>query len=78
MDSFGPWRDGLDPGERLARTRSLRAIVHLLAGQRGIVLQDHLRQAETDDAAFAPALAALDALEPLDRRRILASYATLH
>lgn len=70
LDHFGPWRPDLEPGERLARTRSLRAIVRLLAGPRGIVLADRLRQAETDDAA-------LDALEPVDRRRILASYATL-
>lgn len=77
LDHFGPWRPDIEPAERLARTRSLRAIVRLLAGPRGIVLADHLRQAETDELALAPALAALDALEPVDRRRILASYAAM-
>jgi hypothetical protein len=55
----------------------LRTITRLLTGQRGIVLAERLREAETDDSALAPALAALDALEPVDRRRILASYAAL-
>lgn len=76
-DQWGPWRPDLEPGERLARTRCLRAITRLIAGPRGIVLADRLRQAEKDEAALVPALAALEALAPVDRRRILASYAAL-
>jgi hypothetical protein len=33
-DPFGPWVPDLDPAERLARYRSLRALVQVFAGAR--------------------------------------------
>lgn len=74
---FGPWALDLEPGERLARLRSLRAIVRLMTGPRGAALADLLLTAETDDSALVPAATALDGLAPIDMRRVLASYAGL-
>lgn len=74
---FGPWAAGLDPGERLARLRSLRALARVLAGPRASGLVELLRQAETDDMALMPAADALDRLPSVDLRRVLGSYAGL-
>lgn len=76
-DRWGPWRDGLDAAELRARLRSLRALARVLLGPRGDSLADALHRAEDDPAALVPALAALDQLAPLDRRRLLGSYAPL-
>ena len=46
--TFGPWASALDPAERLARCRSLRALVRVLAGPHGRDLAAALRQAEAD------------------------------
>ena len=77
-DQFGPWRDGIDPAERLARLRSMRAIAHLCLGPRGDALTDALRLSERNPDHLPAALTALDALAPLDRRTVLASFANLH
>lgn len=77
LDQWGPWALDLDPGERVARTRALRAIVRLLTGPRGAELDTLLKRAETDDAALDHAVVALDRLASLDRRRVLSSYAGL-
>lgn len=77
-DAFGPWRPDIDPAERLARLRSMRAIARLCLGPRGEAFTESLRRAETDEAALEPALRELDALASLDRRAILASFAALH
>lgn len=77
VDRWGPFADGLDPAERVARLRCLRTIVHLCCGWRGHRLKDCLWRAERNDTALVEALAALDVLEPLDRRRVLATYAAL-
>lgn len=74
---FGPWAVDLDHGERLARTRSLHAIVRLLSSPRGTDLADLLALAETDDAVLPEAADALDRLAPVDMRRVLSSYAAL-
>lgn len=74
---FGPWALDLEPGERLARLRSLRAIVRLLTGPRGAALADLLLLSETDVSALPEAAAALDELTPLDLRRVLSTYAGL-
>lgn len=76
-DQWGPFRPDIEPPERLARLRSLRVVVHLLVGPRGVELEKHLRDAETDRPALLRALDALDRLAPLDRRRVLASYAAV-
>ncbi|GAA0256204.1 hypothetical protein LNAOJCKE_5443 [Methylorubrum aminovorans] len=77
-DRFGPWSDRIDAAERVARLRSLRAIVRLTTGPRGKRLGDLLYRAEKDAAALVPALAALNRLATLDRRSVLASFAALH
>lgn len=73
---YGPWRPGIDAAERRARLRSLRALAGIIAGFRADPLVGFLLAAETDDDALDLAADALDDLEPLDRRRILASYAS--
>ena len=77
-EAWGPFRPDLDPAERKARLRCLRAIVHLSTGPRGQALTDLLRRAEQDAALLPSALAALTALDPLDKRRVWASYAALN
>jgi hypothetical protein len=74
---FGPWAADLDRGERVARLRSLRALARVLAGPRAAELCELLHQAETDDSVLPAAADALDALAPLDMRKVLASYAAL-
>ncbi|WP_419830611.1 hypothetical protein [Methylobacterium sp.] len=76
-DAWGPFRPDLEPGERIARLRCLAAIAHLSCGSRGDELVTSLRAAETDAAALPHALAALNRLAPLDKRRIWAAYANL-
>ena len=80
-DRFGPFADGLDPAERLARLRSMRAITNLCCGPRGEALARALNLAERDPAHLPAAVAALDALAALaalDRRHVLASFARLY
>ncbi|MCJ2132691.1 hypothetical protein MKK69_01170 [Methylobacterium sp. J-026] len=77
-DSWGPFAVDLDLAERRARLRCLRAIVHLSTGPRGQALTDLLRRAEQDAGLLAPSLSALTALDPLDKRRVWASYAALN
>lgn len=55
-DSFGPWRPDIDPAERLARLRSMRAITRLTLGPRGHAFAETLRLAETNDRRLEPAL----------------------
>ena len=77
-DRFGPWADGLSHAERIARLRCLRAIVHMTCGSRGEAFSTCLQQAESDPAALVASVDELARLEPLDRRRVLATYAALH
>lgn len=77
-DRFGPWADDLSTAERRARLRCLRAIVHLCCGPRGEVLAERLRAAEFDGGALRESVEDLARLEPVDRRRVLATYARLH
>lgn len=77
-DEFGPWARDLDPAERLARLRSLRAIVRLSCGPRGETLGDELQRAERDPLALPAAADALRRLAPLDRRHVLSAFAALH
>lgn len=76
-DAWGPFAADLEPAERLARLRALRAIVRLLCGPRGIRAEAALLAAETRPVADPVALVEVLALEPVDRRRVLASYAAL-
>ena len=74
---FGPWATDLDPAERLARTRTLRALAAVLIGPAGHHLVEHLAAAEHDPGALRPAAEALDALPALSRRRLLAAFASI-
>ena len=76
-DTWGPFRLDVDEAERLACLRSLRALARVLAGPRTVELCRALAAAETNPDALEPAREALRALEPVDRRRILATYAAL-
>jgi len=77
LDQWGPFATDLDPAERLARLRSLRALARVLVGPGGQTLADLLHRAETDDAALSEAMAALEALPALPLRKLLSSYAGL-
>ena len=77
MDAWGPFAAGFHQGEHVARLRCLSAIVHLLTGPRGRAVVATLRAAETDANALPVALAEIGRLDALDRRRALASYATI-
>jgi len=67
---FGPWANNLSDAERLARWRGLRAAAFLLLGSAHPFIET-LRRAETDPDAARCALAELEALPPLPRRRLL-------
>jgi hypothetical protein len=76
-DKWGPFTDGLDAPERIARCRSLRAIVHLTTGPRGEAAIRLLHVAERDPGALSEAARALNAMAPIDKRQVWASYAHL-
>lgn len=71
---FGPFARGLATTERVARLRAMRTIVQLHCGPRGQAAARALDLAETDGDATGLAIGALERLDPLDRRRVLASY----
>jgi hypothetical protein len=77
LDRWGPFASDLNPCERRARLRSLRAIVRMIAGPRGERLPHALDQAETDSGLLARAAETLNSLAALHRRRIWAAYAGL-
>lgn len=74
--TFGPWAADLDPIERAARLRGLRAVA-LVYARRQAGFISALARAERDGAALAEAGRLLDAIPPLYRRRMLAAYAQL-
>ena len=78
-DAWGPFAPDLDPGERLARLRVLRAVVHLLLGPRGLALQDAIRSAERHRTMgrLYEVLVEIDTLAAKDRRNVLTSYAAV-
>lgn len=73
--SWGPFLPNLDHAERLARLRSLRAIVRMRCGPRARLLDIALQDAERDDDQLAYAAAEFARLAPLDQRRVLATFA---
>lgn len=78
-DAWGPFAADLEPGERLARLRVLRAVSQLLLGPRGLALQDAIRAAEQHRTMrrLYEVLVEIDTLAAKDRRRILTSYAAV-
>lgn len=77
-DRWGPFADGLDPAERRARFRCLISVIHILTGPRGKDAIDALRYAESFNDKSADAMRAFMKLEPVDRRRVWASYAAIN
>lgn len=74
---WGPWEPGLDPAERKARLRALRALVRAYAGPKGADLAQALRAAETDLSALGRASDLLAHLPTVPARHVLAAYARL-
>lgn len=74
--TFGPFRPGIDAVERVAQLRCLQGLVRVFAGEAEVVAS--LRDAEREDCALAPALAAFDKLPALTRRRVLGTFAFVH
>ena len=77
-EQWGPFAPGLDAAERVARLRCLRAISHLSCGPRGERLVTALRLAESGACNLEIIVAELNALAPIDRRRVWASYAAIN
>ena len=75
-DRWGPFADGLEPGERIARLRCLRALTHVLCGHRGLALQAAIRAAEAGRTMglLDAVVVEIERLAALDRRHVLASY----
>jgi hypothetical protein len=73
---FGPWSPGIDPVERVAQLRSLAALAAVFTGSLHPLVTE-LRAAETNHAAAGRALALLDGLPSLTRRRLLATFSTI-
>lgn len=77
--TFGPFAPDLDAAERAARARALAAFLFGYAGgPRAADVVLALRRLETDPSAAAEALAALDRIPAIGRRRALAAYAALN
>ncbi|TDR95669.1 hypothetical protein EV668_0053 [Enterovirga rhinocerotis] len=79
--TWGPFLPGLDPAERKARLRSLRALVKVMSGSRGADVEFAILRAEIsgDDAdMLGEAEATFGRLGAIDQRRVLASFASLH
>jgi len=64
-----------DPAELRARLRSLRLGSRILCGPRARDLEGALADAERDPAALVNVVALIDLLTPLDRRRVLGTWA---
>lgn len=77
MDRWGPFALDIDPCERRARLRSLRAIVRMLLGPRGDLLARAIHCAEEGMVGLDVLHGALSRLPSLDYRKVLASYAAL-
>lgn len=76
-EGFGPWVSGLSVAERRARWRAMRcAAVTFCGAAHPFVVA--LCQAEHDRAAARRALALLDTVAPLPRRRLLSVYLAAH
>ncbi len=77
-ESFGPWAPGLDPAERLARLRALRAFSQCFAGAKHPFTRA-LAAAEADASGEADrrAWAELVAIPSRNRRNILSCLARL-
>jgi hypothetical protein len=77
-DAFGPWAPGLDPAERLARLRSLRALVGVFCGRAHPMVRALAAvEADPTDEAALMAWRALETMPSRSRRNVLCSLAEL-
>ena len=74
---FGPFSDGIAEGERTAQLRALAALSAVHLGSQHPLIR-LLRGAERRAETRAIALAMLDATPTLTRRRIIATFASIH
>ena len=75
--AFGPWVEGIDWYERIARLRALRALANVLAHNHG-EFRAALALAENgDEDVLAVALELFEQIPALVRRDLLASYSDL-
>jgi hypothetical protein len=74
-DAWGPFTPDLHPNEREARRRELRAVALAFCGPLHPLTQ--ALRARTPEA-LAAALAAIDRMPPLPRRKLLSTYAVLY
>lgn len=78
LDHWGPFVPGLSDIERAARCRALGALVRVYTGPEGEQVVAALRRLEANTNDAPAALAALNQLPALPRRKALASFAALH
>lgn len=77
-EPFGPWALDIDPSERRCRWRALSALALVYCGHDS-ELARHARASEhDDDGAAERAWAALLAMPPLPRRRLLSAWGALN
>jgi hypothetical protein len=73
-DNWGPWADGINPAERLARLRSLRTVAVCMFGAH-TPLAKPLEQAESlEPEEVEAALIELNRMPALDRRKLLSAF----
>jgi hypothetical protein len=73
---FGPWSQAVGPVERIAQFRALCALTAAYCGSSHDLVGE-LRAAETDRNAADRAIALLDALPSLTRRRLIATFGAI-
>jgi hypothetical protein len=74
--TFGPWTTDIDPTERTARLRSLRAMALLMYRKHGDLITA-LKKAEREEDWLPRALDELNQIPTLHKRRLLCSYCSL-
>jgi hypothetical protein len=73
---FGPWSPTCDRIERGKQLRTLASIAYLRLGPRHPLVAE-LRAAEHDPMALVRAQDLVDALPPLPRRRLIATFSAI-
>jgi hypothetical protein len=73
---LGPWSPGIAPVERVAQLRSLAALAAVFTSSLHPLVTE-LRKADTDPDAAERALALLDGLPSLTRRRLISTFGTV-
>ena len=77
VTAFGPFAEGIDSSERIARLRALRVLVQVLAHNQ-VELRAALALAENgDEDVLAVALELFEEIPALPRRKLLACYGEL-